>query len=75
MSEPDPTDVIPTMIPPTIPMAIVATGRTGDRGPRPGGCGPVGDRARSAGVMAAAPTSSAAPRAICTLFSADFACR
>ena len=65
MSEPAPTEVSPTMKPPTTPMAMMA-GRLILSGPA--STWRVGKKARA--TMAAAPRISAAPRIICRCFSA-----
>jgi hypothetical protein len=64
--EPAPTEVMPTISPPIMPMAMVGTGRTEISAILAVRCAPDLRSRKYRNTIAAAPASSAAPRAIFT---------
>ncbi len=71
ISEPDPTEVRPTISPPVMPMATVGSGRRATSATWPVRACPDRRSSTARATMAIAPASSAAPSAISTLRCAE----
>ena len=73
ISDPEPTDVIPTTMPPMIPMARVGSGRVMTSETNRSRPLPERRSMTKRSAIAPAPMSSAAPRNTSMVFSADLA--
>jgi hypothetical protein len=72
ISEPDPTEVMPTMMPPTMPRLTSSSGRGSTSVTNAVRPWPPRRSSRNLSAMAPAPTSSAVPSATSMLCCADF---